>query len=305
MSALIRIAIVLLLARAAAAQPRVVLADPDPELRRAIEASLRPWRITVVVAPAPATAEDASTRADAGAARFLVWRDGSELVVLDRETHVAERRPARAGSFDAVGAAAAALTVKTLLRLPPADAPDLASPPREEVGASYRVQLGGALRVARGVDTTAGARATIAAAIAPWSAAIRFGLAADLGPATTVVRSGFAGTASDWAVIGVTSATLVRGAWELEPAIGAGVERSVLGGVDQGVARNEHATLAVLRAGATGRRRFGRITIGAELAAWVALGTPTYMKAQGMAGIFQPAPVSVSLGLVVAADLGR
>jgi len=304
--ALSRIALaVVLLGRVAAAEPRVVLADPDPELRRAIEASLRPWRITVVVAPPPATPQDASARADADAARFVVWREGDELVVFDRESRVAERRPARAGSFDPIGAAAAALTVKTLLRLPPPDAAEPAPAPRGETTPGYRVQVGGALRLASGLDTTAGARATVVGAIAPWGGAIRFGLVADLGAAATIARAGFQGTWSDWAILGFASVTLARGAWELEPAVGAGIERSALTGVDQGTTRDERATLAVLRAGATGRRRFGRITVGAELAASAALGTPTYMKVQGNADIFEPAPFSISLGLVVAADLGR
>lgn len=305
MSALSRIALVLvLLTRVAAAEPRVVLADPDPELRRALEASLRPWRIAVVVAPAPASPAEASARAEADTPRFVVWREGDELVVFDREAHAAERRPAHAGSFDAVGAAAAALTVKTLLRLPPPDAPP--EPPRTESPTpTYRLQVGGAVRLARGLDTTTGARATIAGAIAPWAGALRFGLVADLGSAAAIDHAGFTGTWTDWAVLGFASATVVRGTWELEPAVGAGIERSALTGLDQGVSRTEHATLVLLRAGATGRRRFGRISVGAELAASVALGTPTYTKTKGMTDIFEPAPFALSLGLVVAADLGR
>src|SRR5262249_7795558 len=99
---------------------RVVLADPDPELRRAVETSLKPWRIEDAVEAQPPPDESAANdRANESSARFVVWRDGSALVVFDHDSGSAERRTASSGAFDPVGAAAAALTVKTMMRLPP------------------------------------------------------------------------------------------------------------------------------------------------------------------------------------------
>lgn len=88
----------------------VVLADSDPELLHAVESSLAPWKLTIVVDARPIDEATATRRADEAGARFVVWREGDQLVVYDRTTSAAERRPARTGAFDNVSAAAAALT---------------------------------------------------------------------------------------------------------------------------------------------------------------------------------------------------
>ncbi|HEX7840230.1 MAG TPA: hypothetical protein VF469_22285, partial [Kofleriaceae bacterium] len=97
-------------AASAAPSPRrrVVLADPDPELRHAMEQALAPWRLDVVIEGPPPTDDGAAReRADADTARFVVWRDGGELVVYDRELGSLERRASRAGVLDPPTAAAA------------------------------------------------------------------------------------------------------------------------------------------------------------------------------------------------------
>lgn len=99
---------------------RIVLADPDPALRAAVERTLSPWRIEVVVErTVPTSRAKADDLARSRDAHFVVWREGGELVVLDRRRKSMDHREARVGSLDAIDAAAAALTVKTLMRLEP------------------------------------------------------------------------------------------------------------------------------------------------------------------------------------------
>lgn len=117
----------------AAAEPvrRIAIVNPTPELMHAAAAALAPWRIEVVDAGAPAidpTGADShplidTPRAiaiahDRGADR-IAWLDAGELVVLDPETGISERRPAPDGADDPAAAAAVALSIKTVLRLPP------------------------------------------------------------------------------------------------------------------------------------------------------------------------------------------
>src|SRR5262249_10223341 len=82
------------------ARERVVLADPDPELRHAVEQVLAPWHLEVVIeGPPPTDTAMAEQRADADTARFVVWRDGDELLVYDRELGFTERRDSRTGTL--------------------------------------------------------------------------------------------------------------------------------------------------------------------------------------------------------------
>lgn len=124
MSAVIRAAMIVMLASGPALADgtmRVLLADTDPELQRAVRAALAPWRLEVVIETEqrPTDATHAQAIGDAQTARFVVWREGTDLVVFDRERGEAEHRGAPSGALDPASAAAAALTVKTLMRLPP------------------------------------------------------------------------------------------------------------------------------------------------------------------------------------------
>jgi hypothetical protein len=294
-------------AAAPVARQRVVLADPDPELRHAIEQVLAPWRLEVVIeGPPPADTAMAEQRADADTARFVVWRDGDQLVVYDRELGFAERRPSRSGVLDPPTAAAAALTIKTMMRLPPPPAePPVAQPPvADEGGIELRVQAGVATRIAGGTSTAVTARVGGAVALRPWrTSGWRIGVAGDGGTATAVSRASFNGTWSEWAVLGLVSWTYARGGWELEPHAGAGVRRSALDGTEMGTPRSESATLSSVRGGVWVRRRFSRITVGVALDADRSFGTPTYSKNIGAAEIFQVPGMAVELGGVLAVDL--
>jgi hypothetical protein len=289
------------------AQQRVVLADPDPELRHAMEQALAPYHLQVVLeGPAPTDIAIAAQRADADTARFVVWRDGAELVVYDRELDSTERRASQAGELDPPTAAAAALTIKTMMRLPPPPPPDEPAPPPAAAGSGVelRVQAQIASRIARSDETLVSSRYGGALAIRPWpGAGWRFGIAADTGSATGVDRASFKGTWSEWAALGIISWTFARGAWELEPHAGIGVRRSTLDGAETAAPRSETATLATARAGVCARWRLSRFTVGATLAVDAVFGTPTYTKIDSPAVVFQVPDTGVELGGMIAIDL--
>ncbi len=310
-------------ARAFAGSPdRVVLADPDPELRHAVESVLAPWRLEVVNEAAPASDASALPRAERADARFVVWREGDQLVVFDRDRSVSERRPARAGALDAVTAAGAALSVKTMMRLPPPPTPPVdsgttgttgvVSPPPSPAstgGLEIRIEAGIAARVAGGSDAGPGGRALFAVMLRPTTElGLRLGARADLGTETQIDRSGFKGGWSDWAVLAATSWTIVHGPWELEPWLGGGVTRGTLAGTEMSVARTETATSATFRVGAAGRRRFGVFSAGLGVELATTPGAPTYTRAtmgMGAPTVFEASSFSLVIGVTLAADLGR
>jgi hypothetical protein len=293
-------------ARAAPAQARVVLADPDPELLRAVRSALAPWKLEVLVDEAPPADElEAEARAGELSARFVVWRRQGALIVFDRDRSSTEERESTAGPLDAVDAAAAALTVKTLMRLPPPPedgSPDLTSaPPAPEL----RGQAAFATRIARGSTTEIGGRLVAAVLVRPlprfeW----RLGLAGDLGSAATIQRAGFRGTWRDWAVLGLTSWTFHQGRWEIEPQLGAGVTRSSLDGTDMTGGRHEIATLGLVRAGVAARKRLGRWTLGGAVATDMIVSTPTYTRIGSSAEIFRVPAFAAAFGVLAAADFG-
>ena len=302
--------LILLLAMAAPAfadgGTRVLLADADPELQRAVKAALAPWRLDVVVEDVPSGI--AESRTDA---RFVVWRENGELVVFDRERNEHERRAAPVGELDPASAAAAALTVKTLMRLPDAP-PEEPTPiaPISDDGIGVRVQASGATRFTTG-DDNVGARATIAAFVRP-AAALRFGLLAEIGTAADIRDTGFKGTWSDWSVSALASYALPMGPrWEIEPYVGAGVLRlKVDGDESQGMGmmlmqRHERALLPLAHGGAFVRRRMGRTSIGAVIDLAAPIGTRAYTKTGNGSQFFAVPPFAVSVGAFVAFDLSR
>ena len=308
---------VLVLERRADAE-RVVLADADLELLHALESSLAPWQMTIIVDARPVTEATAAKRADDAGARFLVWRERSELVVYDRTTNAAERRPARTGAFDNVSAAAAALTVKTLMRLPPPEigppppppgGGDVVAPPPPAPGLAVRLEVGAGGRVGFASDVGFGGRLVLGAMIQPGVLpAWRFGLRADLGPATSIERSGVRGTWFEWGVVAAASYALATGAWELEPWVGMGLSRGVLDVSEMTTSREERATLFEVRGGVIARRRFGSLTAGTLLALSFLPGAPTYTRetmGSGTPTLFEASKFSLVFGIVLAADLGR
>ena len=320
---LVSVVVVILASRSAlvtAAPPtelRIVLADKDPELRRALETALAPWHLQVVLDdPKPTTIVQAKQRADFSNARFVVWRDRGQLVVFDREHQAIDRRSVRSGALEPVNAAAAALTVKTMMRLPPppnpvapvvVEAPPIVAPVvPEPAGISVRVQGGIAMRIAHGSQTDTGARFTLLGMIRPspevgW----RFGVAGDVGASAGIDRAGFRGRASDWALLAIASWTQEHGTWELEPWLAGGMARTSVSGVDMMATQSEGATLATLRAGLVVRLRYGTWTLGGTVGLEATLGTPTYMKAGTGAAYYEPPSFAVAAGAVIAADLGR
>jgi hypothetical protein len=292
--------------RAAPAQQRVVLADPDPELLRAVQSTLAPWKLEVLVdGTPPADETEAEARADALRARFFVWRRERALVVLDRERGSTEERETTAGPLDPIDAAAAALSVKTLMRLPPPPEEPPPGTPGAQPIPELRAQAALTTRIARGSTTELGGRLVAAMLVRPlpwleW----RLGIAGDLGSSSSVQRASFKGTWTDWAVLAVTSLTLHRDAWEVEPQLGAGVTRSSLEGTEMTGERNEYAALGLLRAGVMARRRLGRWSIGGTVGVDWILGTPTYTRFGSTAEIFKVPAFAMALGVLAAADFG-
>lgn len=316
--------IAMVAARLAVAAPpdRVLLADPDPELLHAVQSSLAPWKLAIVVeADVPADDRSASARAAAEDARFVVWREGDQLVVFDRARGASERRPARAGRFDAIDAASAALTVKTMMRLPPPppeDAPEIVTtprpappPPAEAAHAEIRIEVGAAARISPTGGESTGARVPLAVMVRPRSTwGWRVGVRGDLGTSTAIDSAGFSGTWAHWALLAATSWTFERGPWELEPWVGAGVARAELEGTQMAAARSEAATLFTVRGGAYLRRRFSAVSAGIALELVSTPTAPTYTRpnpgmGMGTPTVFEASKFSLVAGFAIAVDLGR
>jgi hypothetical protein len=315
---LVLVALACTTALAEPAQSRVVLADPDPELARALTTALAPWHLEVVVdSNTPLDDAQAQIRADAGAARFVVWRKHRDLVVFDRDSGIAEHRDAPDGALDPVSAAAAALTVKTLMRLPPppdenptppppaatASAAAVATPPPEETPA-LRVQAGLATRIARGSETDVGARIAGAVLVRAFPS-VHVGIAGDVGTETDVDRAGFKGTWRDWNLLALGSWTHAFDRWELEPHVAGGFTRATLSGEEMGIARSDRGVVAIVRGGVWLRWRYDMWTVGGMLEVERAFGTPTYTRTNTNVEIFSAPATSVLLGFVIAADFGR
>jgi len=320
MSMRARIVIVSLVAPAiaVAAPGRVLVADADPELVHAIESSLAPWRFTVVADQAQGDPAERAARANA---RFAVWREGSVLVVVDRELGTTERRPARSGPLDPVAAAAAALTVKTMMRLPPPPVEPVPSDPPEAVmataGPSARASRGPALRISAEVGArvedreqgSAGLRVRGALLVQPWARrGWRFGALVDAGPSADTDRAGFAGTWSDLGALALASwsAPLTSHLW-IEPTVGAGLAYRVLdGAVGMTAQRESEVDLRVMGAVAL-RRGFGAFSVALALSGDATPSTSTYTRDQGMSqvAVFETPSIALALTLGVAVDLGR
>ena len=292
---------------APAPRQRVVLADSDSELRHAMEQALAPWRLEIVIdGAAPRDAASAQERADADTARFVVWRDGEQLVVFDRELSTLERRASRAGPLDPVAAAAAALTIKTSMRLPPP--PDAApavtlTAPATGPSRSVRIEAGLAIRLIRSDSADFSARLAVSVAVRPWAAQWQFAMVGDVGTATSVSRAGFTGTWRDSAVLGRVGWSYRRAAWEIEPQLGLGVRFSTLDGREVNAARTETDRLLAVRGGLAVRWRTGRWAVGAHAAVDSSFGTPTYHRLAKPAEVFQVPALAGLFGAQLAIEL--
>lgn len=221
-------------ARAAPGEPpRVVLVGPEPALSRALGTALAPWDIEL--ADRPRGGGDPATEARAiaaGSARVaVVWvavaGEGQALFVYDGSNGQLVTRPlGAAGPLDEPLAAAAALSVKTMLRFTSvAPAPErlggdvaAAAPPRLRGEAFGGGRVAGALPGGR-VEPAFG----FGISYWPRAAQGRLGLAleARLGTGLAVDAAGFAGRLSDVAASGAARFRLRSGRWSLLPAVGA------------------------------------------------------------------------------------
>ena len=300
--------------RVAVASPRAVVADGDIQLRAAIADSLKPWLIEVISVPmAPADMAAAAQQATDADARYVIWRDGAEVVVLDREGDRVERRAAPAGTLDALAAAAVALSVKTMLRLP--DLPPgtviekpkpkhLAPPVDDKDGVELRVMalVGG--RFEYGLDSNVALRFGGGFGLRAWrDAGWRFGAIGDGGASATVDQAGFHGRWANWSILALASwDASLDDHWELGPWIAVGFEHSTLTGTDGATHRSEEAFSPALRGGAAARYRTGRWFVGGQLAVEGLLTNTTYTKLTSPAQVFEIPRIGAVLSLLVGVD---
>jgi hypothetical protein len=278
-------------------------------LRAAIAESLRPWLIEVVAEPlAPASREAATEQgADAGA-RYVIWREHGELVVLDLERGELARRPAPDGSLDPVAAAAAALTVKTMLRLPPpveigtsVAKPTPVPTPHEDM--ELRTTASTGARFEYGLDGNVALRFGASLALRPWlDRGWRFAVIGDAGAPAGVDQAGFHGEWWNWSALVGASWAHTSGAWEIGPWLAAGVEHSSLSGTEMTTSRREEALSPALRGGATATYRVDDLTVGVQLSIETLLTHTTYTKLDAPAQVFEIPPIGAVLSFVIGYD---
>jgi hypothetical protein len=107
-------------AQAASATPvRLVLVSPPAELEAAVRAALAPWRVAIIVEPGepPRDAATAAVVAERHRANAVAWVDVGSMRVFEPGATDLVARPV--DEIDEASAASLALTLKTLLRLPP------------------------------------------------------------------------------------------------------------------------------------------------------------------------------------------
>jgi hypothetical protein len=190
-----------------APRPRVALVAPNPALERAARSSLEPWDIEVLVVPPPSpgatmpgTSEAARAVAASHRAAAVVWlsehESGFALWIYDRQAdRVTARRLPGPPPLDEPGAAAVALSIKTLLRH------SAVAPARERFGSSAAPLLSAA-HAPRSASESA--RSSVLDLEA--RAALRLGRAR---PGAPELRSGFGllwWPGSDWAGLSVRAA---------------------------------------------------------------------------------------------------
>jgi hypothetical protein len=305
--------LLVLVARFATASPRAIVADGDIQLRAAIADSLRPWLIEVVAAPsAPADQAAATQQASDAGARYVIWREGAELVVLDREGDRIERRAAPAGTLDALAAAAAALSVKTMLRLPALPAGTIIEKPKPHVhhddagdGVELRVSALVGERFEYGLDSNLALRFGGSFGLRPWrDAGWRFGAIGDGGGSATVDQAGFHGRWSNWSVLALASwDASLDDHWEVGPWVAFGFERSTMTGTEMMTSRTEEAFSPAVRGGVAARYRTGAWFVGGQLAVEGLLTNTTYTKKlDSSAQVFEIPRIGAVLSVIVGVD---
>ncbi len=307
MTSRLLVSAIVISSHAAFANPRALVADDDGQLRTAITDALRPWSIEVSVAGStPTTVDDAMKIAETAHAEYVIWREDGQLVVLDRHSDRVERRTLSAGALDAIAAAAAALSVKTMLRLPSlagiAKAPHVPIP---EPG-PLRVSLSGGSRFEEGLDSNLALRFGATIELRPWRGVpLRLGAMGDGGAAATVDQAGFHGRWSNWSILAHASWDLDGDGWVFSPWLAIGAEHSALSGTEMMMARSEATFVPALRGGATARYYVASWFVGSQLSVEGLLTTKTYTKLGGPAPVFEIPPIGAVLSLLVGAEFGR
>jgi hypothetical protein len=300
---LIAFAVAGALARPAGAET-LVLVDVPVSVEQAVRASLAPWGVEVVVAPAPA-AYDPVTLAGERDAAFVAWRQGEELVLHDVATGAEERRPLSPAPDDAE-AAAVALSIKTWMGLgPPPDGPpcviDCAPPPEPLRRWLVELSMGARANLA----DTGGLGFRYGAAAGVRLLRYEAGLRVELG--TERDAPGF-GQDGGWAVTTVggwgRAAFRVRPSVEVVPGVGVSLVSTSFQGISSGPGEHAHddSTTAVgLDAELGARWRRGRLSAGAR-AGLAIIPQARYLKSRGVehrvAGHVEPwLSVTMSVGL--------
>ena len=293
---------------------KAIVADGDIQLRAAIADSLKPWLIEVVAAPsAPADIAAAMQQATDAGARYVIWREGAELVVLDREGDRVERREAPAGTLDALAAAAAALSVKTMLRLPALPAGTVIDKPKPHVhhdepvdpyeGVELRVNalVGG--RFEYGLDSNVALRFGGSFGLRPWrDEGWRFGAIGDGGASATVDRPGSTAGGRTGPCSRSRAGTR-RSTTTGRSARGSRSASSIrLSGTEMMSSRSEEAFSPALRGGAAARYRMGEWFVGGQLAVEGLLTNTTYTKLDTPAQVFEIPRIGAVLSLIVGVD---
>jgi len=294
-----QIALCALFTGSAIAEParRVVLADSDPELGRALTTALAPWKFEIVVDPTPVPdTRAADARARGGDARFVVWRRHGDLVVYDRERGAAEFRDGKLGALDAADATAAALTVKTLMRLPPPEVKTsvtVVQPPvLEPTIDRWRIQVGLDARAGDGVSGRATAHVMVRPTRLPW----RVGVAVDLGPRSDISDANFRGDAADLVVTALVSWQAQLGGFGIEPFVGVGVQRTTLDGMEGVMVRSESERSLAIQVGGWGRLVLGRWDIGPTVAVDIAPAAPSFARGQGNGNVYEAPGFALHVG---------
>jgi hypothetical protein len=214
----------IVLAAVPAFADRVVLIAPPAPLARAAKDQLAPYRIDVVVADGSAPVGADAARAIAGGyqARAVAWVRGDALVVFDAVDGETVERPAPVPLDDA-GAAALALTLKTVLRerfaIEDAVVPE---------GPSFDLAVTAGLRMHGGAFEP---RVGLGADWRPSAAPFALGVRGSLGGGVSVHADAFSGTWNDRSVGAVALYPWISDPFEVRVGAGASLKWTAIHGV--------------------------------------------------------------------------
>lgn len=233
---------------AAAERPRVALVGENRLLAEALGAALAPWDVDLLTVPdtgGPTAPEQATAMARAWDVQAAVWmiptRHGYTLSMLDaRVGEIISRQVLVDGPLDEALAAAAALSVKTLLRFtslpPPAERfePEPARPALRRT--RLQAEASGGARLPRA--SWAEIEPRVGVGLSLWPAALggRAGLALGFHAATgiPIESTEFSGRYRELSVSTAARLRFERGRAALEPFVGATLHLTTIEGAAAG-----------------------------------------------------------------------